>query len=216
MSFLNQLKSQAKALESTRSADDERREEHAAVTEKACSLAASYLDDLARQLSVIQPPAPEMTLDGRTPWPRMKMVEFRVDARRKMLRNREVFDYIGMNWRIVPQAGGVVAGVVSVNFPIEMKRVEDRLMMGPVKHERREVRDPEKKNVLREVRYEYLTETRGTITATPDHDRALLHFRLVNTNGFEVVQTTWPAARVNQELLDELAKRVAGQPSTFV
>lgn len=216
MSFLNQLRNQAQSLQTQRTAEDQRLEQFAEVTEQACRLVASYLDDLARQLSVIQPPAPAMTLDGRTPWPRMKLVEFRVDARRKMLRNREVFDYIGMGWRIVPQVGAVVNGVVSVNFPIEMKRVEDRLMMGPVKHERREIRDPEKKNVLREVRYEYLTETRGTITATPDHDRAVLHFRLLNTNGFEVVQTTWPAARINQELLDELAKRVVGQPGTFV
>jgi hypothetical protein len=215
MSFLNQLKSQAKSLQTERSADDERLDELSEITERACRLIASYLDDLARQLNVIQPPAPVMTLDGRTRWPAMKLVEFRVDPRRKMLRNREVFHYIGMGWRIVPQVGGVVTNVVSVNFPIEMKRVEDRLMMGPVKHERREIRDPEKKNVLREVRYEFLTETRGTVMATPDHERAELHFRLLNTHGFEVVQTTWPAARINQELLDELAKRVVGQPSTF-
>lgn len=216
MGFLEQLKSQAQALQTQRSSEDERLEQLAEQTEHACRLIASYFDDLARQLSVIQPPAPTMTLDGRTPWPRMKLADFRVDARRKMLRNREAFDYIGMGWRIVPQAGGVVTGVVSVNFPIEMRRVEDRLMMGPVKHDRREIRDPGKKNVLREVRYEYQTETRGTVTATPDHPSAQVHFRLLNTAGFEVVQTVWPAARIDRQLLDELAKRIVGQPSGFV
>ena len=215
MGFLDQLKSQAHALQSKRTADDERQQQLAEQAERACRLIASYFDDLARQLSVIQPPAPELSLDGKTPWPPMKQVEFRADARRKMLRSREVFDYIGMGWRIVPQVGAVVTCTVSVNFPTEMKRVEDRLMMGPVKHERREVRDPEK-STLREVRYEYLTETRGTVTATPDHDRGQVHFRLLNTCGFEVVQTTWPAARIHNELLDELAKRIVGQPSRFV
>ncbi|MEJ8837945.1 hypothetical protein [Ramlibacter sp. AN1133] len=215
MGFLDQLRSQAQTLQSKRTTEEQRQDQLAAETERACRVIANYFDDLARQLSVIQPPARELSLDGKTPWPPMKQVDFRADARRKMLRNREVFDYIGMGWRIVPQAGAVVTGVVTVNFPTEMKRVEDRLMMGPVKHERREVRDPEK-STLREVRYEYLTETRATVTATPDHDRGQVHFRLLNTCGFEVVQTTWPAARIQVELLDELARRIVGQSSHFV
>ena len=215
MGFLDQLKSQAQSLQTQRSAEEARQDELTTQTDRACRVIATYLDDLARQLSVIEPPAREMSLDGRTQWPPMKQVDFRVDARRKMLRNREVFDYIGMGWRIVPQAGPVRTGVVSVNFPTEMKRVEDRLMMGPVKHERREIRDAEK-STLREVRYEYLTETRAAVTATPDHDRGLVHFRLLNTSGFEVRQTTWPAERIRNELLDELAKRIVGQPGEFV
>lgn len=215
MSFLNQLKSQAQALQTRRSAEDQHLEERTAATEKACNVILPYLQDLARQLSVIQPPGPAFSLDGRTPWPAMKLVDFRVDARRKMLRDREAFDYIAMGWRVVPQVGEPVTGVVRVNFPTDMQRVEERLMMGPVKNERREVRDPDRKNVLREVRYEYLTHTRGSVVATPDHDHGHVHFRLLNTSGFEVVQTIWPAARIGQELLDELAKRIVGQPSSF-
>jgi hypothetical protein len=106
---------------------------------------------------------------------------------------------------------------VSVNFPTDMRRVEDRLALGgPVQHDRREVRDPEKNNVLREVRYEYQAQARGSVTVTADHDHGLLQFRLLNTAGFGLVQTAWPAARINQEVLDELAKRIVGQPSTFV
>ncbi len=215
MSFLNQLKSQAQAVQVQRGAEDRRLEEFTEQTERACRLILPYLQDLGRQLNVIQPDGPSLSLDGTTPWPAMRLVDFRVDARRKMLRDREVFDYLGMGWRIVPKAGAVGTGVVTVNFPIEMKRVEDRLMMGPVKHDRREVRDPTRNNVLREVRYEYLTETRGTLTATAQHDSGHLHFRLLNLSGFEVVQTLWPATRIDQALLDELAKRIVGQPSTF-
>jgi hypothetical protein len=216
MSFLDQLKSQAKALQQQRGADEQQLEERTTQTEQACRVTLHYLQDLARQLSVLQPPGPALTLDGKTPWPPMKLVDFRVDARRKMLRDREAFDYIAIGWRIVPQAGEAVGGVVRVNFPTDMKRVEDRLAMGPVKHDRHEVRDPEKKNVLREVRYEYVTQTRGSVMITADHDNGQLHFRLLNTSGFEVVQATWPAARVGAELLDELAKRIVGQPSLFL
>jgi hypothetical protein len=215
MSFLNQLKTQAKALQTERTAQERQLEERTAEAEKACKLIASYLDDLARQLSVIQPPAPAFSLDGRTPWPAMKLADFRVDARRKLLRDQEVFDYIAIGWRVVPQIGDAVGGLVKVNFPTDMKRVEDRLALGMVKHERREVRHPEK-NVLQEVRYQYLTETRGSVVAAPDHDEGLLHFRLVNTRGFELVNVKWPPARIGHEQLDELAKRIVGQDSLFV
>jgi len=216
MSFLNQLKTQAKALQDERAHSAQDLTERTSLTEKAGRLVLSYLQDLGRQLSVIQPPAPAFTLDGRTPWPAMRFVDFRVDARRKMLRDREVLEYVAMGWLVVPQAGEPEDGVVAVNFPIEMKRVEDRLMMGPVKHERREIRDPEKKNALKEVRYEYLTQTRGSVVATMDHDEGQIHFRLLNTAGFDVTQASLPALRMSHELLDELARRIVGQPSAFV
>lgn len=215
MSFLNQLKSQAKDLQAQRTERDSLFGERMSQTEQACRSILPYLQDLAHQLNVIEPAAPDFTLDGKTPWPPMKLVDFRVDARRKRLRDQEVTDYIGMGWRVVPQAGEPVGGEVSVNFPTDMQRVETRLAMGPVKHERREIRHPEK-SVLVEVRYGYLTETRGSVVATADHDHGLVHFRLLNTQGFEVLNAPWPATRIDNEALDELAKRIVGQPSTFV
>jgi hypothetical protein len=89
------------------------------------------------------------------------------------------------------------------------------LAHGPVKYQRLEVRSGET-NVLQEVRYEYEAHTRGSVTATADHEAGQLRFRLLNTRGFEVVQADIAAARVDAGLLDELAKRIVGQPSLFV
>lgn len=214
MSFLHQLKQQADALKQQRTVEETHLEEATARTEQGCRVLLSYLQDLARQLTVLEPAAPALTLDGKTPWPAAKLVDFRVDARRKNLRDREVFDYVAMGWRIVPKPGGPEAGALSVNFPTDMQRVEDRLAMGPVKHHRVEVRDPEKGG-LREVRYEYRHEARASVVVTADHDRGQLHFRLLNTAGFEVLQTVVAAQRVQTELLDELAKRIVGAPSVF-
>lgn len=216
MSLLNQLKSQAKSLEQQKSAQDQRVGELSARTEQACGLLLHYLQDLARSLSVIQPPGPALSVDGKTPWPAMRLVEFRVDARRKMLRDREVVDYMAMGWRIVPQVGEAVTGVVRVNFPTEMRKVEDRLALGMVRHERREVRDAVRNNVLQEVRYEYLTETRGSVVATPLHEQGQIHFRLLNTESLGVTQVTIGVERIGHDLLDELAKRVLGQASLFL
>jgi hypothetical protein len=215
MSFLNHLKSQADALQNQRVQQDATLEQKAAETEAACRRVLAYLQDLARQLSVLEPPAPEFSLDGKTPWPPMKLRDFRVDARRKKLRDQEVFDYIGMGWQVVPQAGKVRPGVVSVNFLPDLQRVEARLVSGGVKYERKEVRHPEK-NTLQEVLFHYEPMTRGSVNVTAEHDKGLLAFRLSNTSGFEIVQAPWPAARVTTAVLDELAKRICSQPSTFV
>jgi hypothetical protein len=214
MSFLNQLKTQAKALQTQQEQDHAEFEKNAGETERACDMALHYLRDLARQLNVISPAAPRFTLDGKTPWPAMKFVDFRVDSRKKVLRDREVFDYIGMGWRVVPQIGNPVGGSVKVNFPPDLQRVEARLNMGPVKHERKEVRDPEK-NKLLAIQFDYVTETRGSVMVTPEHEKAVIAFRIMNASGFEIIQTTYPAALVKSELLDELAKLIVSQPHRF-
>ncbi|MEY2953128.1 MAG: hypothetical protein RLZZ401_1215, partial [Pseudomonadota bacterium] len=138
-----------------------------------------------------------------------------VDARKKLVRGQEAFDYIGMWWRILPRTGQPGPGEVSVNFPPDLQRVEQRLALGQIKHERKEVRHPEKNSLLA-IRFEYLTETRGTTTLTPDHDKAEIAFRVTNARGFEVVNVTLPAVQIKTELLDELAKLIIAQPTRFV
>ncbi len=215
MSFLNQLKSQASALQDEKSSLSQNLDVNIAKTEAACKTAWHYVSDLSRQLNVIAPAGPKFTLDGKTPWPAMKLVDFRADFRKKKLRDREVYGYIGMGWQITPQMGVPVGGSVSVNFPPDLERVTSRLSVGMIKHERKEVRHPEK-NTLQALRFEYITESRGSVTITADHDNAMLAFRLVNTNGFEVVNVSWPADRIQTDVLDEMAKLIVAQPSRFV
>lgn len=215
MSFLNQLKSQASALQEQQTQQLQNLQANTAKTELACQSVWHYLGDLAKQLNVIQPDGPKFSLDGRKHWPAMKLMDFRVDARKKKLRDKDAYDYISMGWQIVPRSGGPVQGVVSVNFPPDLERVEKRLACGGVQHERKEQRHPEK-NTLQAIVFEYQTQARGYLTVTADHDEGQLEFRLANANGFDVVNATWPAERIQVELLDELAKLIVAQPSRFV
>ncbi len=214
MTFLNQLKTQAKALQTQQTQVQTGLEENTNQAEQACKFTLQYVQDLARQLNVIEPNAPRFTLDGKTPWPAMKFVDFRVDSRKKRLRDREVCSYIAMGWRVVPQVGKPVGGQVMVNFPPDLQRVESRLASGMVEHERKEVRHPEK-NTLQAIRFNYITETRGNVTVTPDHDKGQLAFRVLNANGFDIINTTWPADKIKVDVLDELAKLIVGEASRF-
>ena len=214
MSFLNQLKSQATALQREQNIQQHDLARAKEQTEAACKLAWYYLDDLAKQLNVISPPGPVLSVDGKVKWPTMRLSGFRVDARKKLLRSQEVYDYIGMWWRIVPETGKPLATDVTVNFPPDLERVEMRLSQGQIKHERKEIRHPEK-NTLLAIKFEFETETRGTVTITPDHDKAEVAFRVTNARGFEVVNVTRKATEVKTELMDELAKLIVAQPSRF-
>lgn len=215
MSFLNQLKSQASAVQTAQSVQKTHSAANTRLTEAAAQTAWFYLTDLAKQLNVIGPTGPTLSLDGKTPWPLMKLIEFRVDARKKKLRDQEVFDYIAMGWRIVPREGAPVSGSVSANFPPDLQRIETRLSAGTVEHERVNVRHPEK-NTLQAIRFDYVTEARGSVTISADHEAAKLAFRLVNAQGFEIVSTTYSADQIQGRVLDELAKLIVGQTSRFI
>lgn len=214
MSFLNELRSQASALQSQQGQQQLDLGQNVAETESACHITLQYLEDLGAQLNVIGPAAPNLSLDGKTPWPAMKLASFRVDARKKTMRNRELFDYVAMGWQIVPQVGQPVGGSVSVNFPPDLERVESRLAMGLVRHERQELRHAEKYTLLA-IRFDYVNETRGNVTVTPDHDNGTVAFRLLNLSGFGVVNTSWPANQIKTGVLDELAKMIVSQRSRF-
>ena len=215
LSFLNQLKMQAGALQTEQSEQLQNFAANAMKTERVCDLVWQYLQDLSKHLDVIGPDAPHFSLDGKTPWPPMKLVGFRADSRKKKLRDKDVYDYIAMGWDIVPRSGSTVNGAVSVNFPPDLERVQKRLAFGHVDHERKDVRHPEK-NTLQAIRFEYKIRASGNITVTADHDNAQLVFRLANADGFGVVSTTWPAERIDSDLLDEMAKMVVAQPNRFL
>jgi hypothetical protein len=215
VSFLNQLKTQAQALRSQHNAQQLSVEARVVQTEAACHTVATYLADLAQQLNVITPPAPAFTLDGKTPWPAMKMADFRCDVRQKRLRGVDVVDYIGMGWRVLPQAGAPAKAMVSVNFPPELERVESRLALGHLKHERLEQRHPDT-NKLLAIRFEYTTELLGSVRITPDHDQSSFTFRISNATGFEVHTTQLAAADITPAVLDDLARLLVAQPSRFL
>ncbi len=215
MSFLNQLKQQANALQSQQATQLQNFEANTVQTEMACQVVWRYLQDLARQLTVLTPDAPRFSLDGKTPWPPMKLSAFRTDFRKKKLRDKDVYDYIAMGWDIVPRSGETVVGAVSVNFPPDLERVQKRLAFGHVEYERKDVRHPEK-NTLQSIRFEYTAKARGNITVTTDHDNGQLIFRLANADGFGVVTTTWAAEKIKHDLMDELAMLVVAKPSRFM
>lgn len=215
MSFLSELKSRANALQGLQLDAQHDFMVNTQACELACRMAQSYLQDVCEQLNIIQPPAPAAySLDGKLPFPALVQRNFRCDARRKMLRNAEVCDYIGVGWDLLPATGLVATHTVTVNFPPDLERVTQRLSVGQIQHERKDLRHPDNHKLLAYV-FDYQTASRAFITLTPDHDAGRIAFRVTNVGGFGVLNTVYLAAQVTPSLLDELAKKLLGQPSRF-
>lgn len=215
MSYLQQLKRQAQALQAEQGQQQQGLEANVTATEVACQLVWNYLSDLARQLSVIEPDARRLGLDHKHLWPDMRQYDFRFDARKKRLRDREVFDYLALGWKLGPRRGETRRGRVSVNFPPDLERVQKRLSAGHVVHERIEQRHPES-NALLAIVFEFELAARASVMVTADHDAAVLKFRLACVDGMEVVTTQWPVNQVTPARLDELARLIVGEPSQFL
>lgn len=215
MGFLAELKSRANVLQGLEVNAQRDLMAGTEVCEKACRMALAYLQDLCAQLNVIKPAAPVVySLDGKVPFSALAQRNFRCDARRKLLRNAEVFDHIGVGWDLNPISGQVATHSVTVNFPPVLDRVAERLSTGQIAHERRERRHPDTSKLLAYV-FDYQTEARAFITLTPEHDTGQIDFRVTNVGGFGVLNVRYDAAQVTHRLMDELAKKVVGRPSRF-
>jgi hypothetical protein len=215
MSFLSELKSRANALQGLQHGAQHDLVANTEACELACRMALAYLQDLCAQLNVIHPPAAgAYSLDGKLLFPTLVQLDFRCDARRKTLRDRPVFDHIGVGWDLLPANGQVATHTVSVNFPPDLERVTQRLSIGQVQHERKDQRHPETNKLLAYV-FDYQTAARAFIKLTPDHDTGHIALQVTNVGGFGVLNTRYPAAQVTHPLMEELAKKLVGQPSRF-
>lgn len=215
MSFLSELKNQAQHLREQQAGIQQDLAGVTKTTEMVCANAWRYLQDLSAHLNVIKPPAPgRYSLDGKSYFPQMQMLNFRSDARKKMHRSQEMFDYIGLGWDVLPVTGQVATHSVAVNFPPDLERVTKRLSMGQIQHERKEQRHPET-NKLQAYIFEYPTQFRGSLVLTPDQDTGQIALRIANVGEFGVIQLSCPAAQLTTLALDELAKKIVGQPNEF-
>lgn len=216
MSFLSQLKEKANAVQAEKTAAQSQSQIDAARlvlrTEMACTSALNYFNEMVRQLNILVPNGPQFTVDGRTPWPVMKLQDFRVDSRKKMHQDKEVYASIGIGWEIVPREGQPRLDKVMVNFMPELQKVEARLQNGNIAHERSQVRNRES-NAVQAIQFEYRTAARGSVSVTPNHENGTMSFRFNNVNGLAVQTGTWPADLVDTQFLDELAKLLVSQPS---
>lgn len=212
MGFLDDLKRQADALKARQTLDTAALARNTALAEAACKTSFGYLNTLADQLGVLQPVSrARFALDRQHVFEGLRLSDFRIDARRKRLRDEDVTDFIVLHWRMVTGR----ALQLMKDFVVDIEKLEPRLRQSGAEVETEAVRDADNGKLLG-MRYTLTADFRGSVRITPNHDSGWLHFQLHNLDGFESVSVEFPAAEVGSARLDELARWLVGEPHAFL
>ncbi len=212
MGFLDDLKRKADALKGQQTQDLALLARNTEAAETACKMALQYWLELAPQLNVLQPTSPvRYSLDSRTAVDGLVRCDFRVDSRRKRLREQEVTDFVVLHG--LQKSGRRMA--MSKDFPPEVERLEGRLRQAGITPDTQTLRDPANGR-LQEVRFAFIADFTLTLRLTPDHDAGTMRFQLANFDHLETLNIEFPASAVSTELMDELARWLTGESHRFL
>ena len=212
MGFLDDLKRQADAAKAAETTDVGALQRNAALADAACNTAFKYLNSLVQQLNVLKPTS-KVTywLDKRHAIDKLKLVDFRADARRKRLRGNEVFDHLVFRYMLKSNQ----RLSLTKNFINDIELLESRLRRSGAPMRNEAVKNPETGKLM-EMRYEIICDFNASVHITPDHDTGRIRFELVNLDAFETVNVEFPAFEVGNARLDELARWLMGEPNNFL
>lgn len=212
MGFLDELKRQADALKAQQTGDSASLERSSALTEAACKSVSSYFNALAPQLNILRPQShARFVLDRQNTFEALQLCDFRVDSRRKKLRNDEVCEYLVLHWQL--KSGRPLQ--LMKDFLPDIEKLESKLTQSGARVENEAVRNPENGKFLGR-RYTFVADFFGSVRVTPQHDVARLQFQIHNLDGFETVSLDLPAIDIGSVRLDELARWIVGHPHTFL
>lgn len=212
MGFLDQLRQQADALKAQQTHDLVASARHTALVEAACKTTFGYFHLLAEQLNVLQPTSPaRFVLDRRHVFEGLRLTTFRLDARRKRVRDEELTDHIVLHWEL--NSGRTLE--LTKDFLPDIESLEPRLRQSGAQVDAEAVRDPDSAR-LQGMRYRLVADFRASVRVTPMHAEGRLRFDLRNVEGFETTSAQWSAIDVGSQRLDELARWLVGQPHAFL
>jgi hypothetical protein len=210
--FLDDLKRQADAAKAAQTTDTASLARNAALADAACKTAFAYLSTLGQQLEVLQPRSKtRFRLDNKHVFDGLTCRAYRADTRRKQLRGADVCDHVVLNFQL--QSGTRV--VITKDFSPDIDKLDSRLRQSAATVDRESVRNPDN-GKLQGVRYEFTANFHAYVRLTPDHDRGVVQFQIVNLDGFETVTVEFQAFDVSSALLDELARWLVGEPHQFL
>ena len=212
MGFLDDLKRQADALKAQQTGDSASLERNTALTEAACKTVFTYFNTLVAQLNVLKPRShARYTLDRQNVFDGLPLSDFRLDSRRKPLRNDEVFDYLVLHWQL--KSGRSLQ--LTKDFLPDMEKLESKLRQSGAQVDNDALRNPDNGKLIGR-RYTFAADFFASVRVTPQHDVGRVHFQLQNLDGFEAISMELPSIEIGSARLDDLARWIAGHPHGFL
>ena len=210
MGLLDDLKRQADTLRTQTSLKNSLREENVRAVEEGMHRAFFYVLELFKQLSVLQPVNPVVyTLQGIGELRNLRYADSFIDARKKKIGDREVYDYMEfwIKW------SSPESFTVERDMPATIAKVRDMLWAANIKFTEEEVRNAQRSLVKVVFKIPAALSTDFTLRA--DHDNRKLLFYGKNALRLAKDDFAVPADEFSEATVEELAKLLLGQPSEF-
>lgn len=208
MGLLDDLKKQAEQVKTQEVSQDQLRDEAVKTVDEKMKQTFQYANELLKQLTVVKPTNPLVfTIPGVGELKELKFTETFIDFRKKRLADRDCFDSI--RFYIKWTSGNSL--VVERDMPQTVQKVRDALTMCGVKFEEEQIRNP--KGAVANTKFTIPASIIGDVQIHADYEQSKMIVRTKNVMRLGADDMVLPVQEVNEQLLEEFAKALIGQPT---
>ncbi|MBL8383108.1 MAG: hypothetical protein JNM90_08550 [Burkholderiales bacterium] len=210
MGLLDDLKRQAEQLQAHRSAQARGFSESVLQVDEAMHHAFLYLNDLTKQLNVLNLPSPRtFDLEPGVRFEGMRLTDFFIDFRKKLVEDRERYDHINLTF----QQKSSQTIQVRKELPPNIARFEANLRAAGAVFEVNEVRNV--RHMVTHADFTIQCVLRAGIRITPDYESCSLRFTLRNIERLGGFALVFAAEEITDPLLEDCARYIMGEPNQF-
>ena len=207
--LLDDLKKQADALKATEGDKTESLRSSAIAVDHSLRRAFLYLNDLGKQLNVVQMPSPfKFSLPTVGDIEGLVIKDFFCDFRSKHFIDKDYYGEVHIAYRAYSE------NVLTVKKgPDDMEKFRDILWQSNIEHKSEQFRN-ERKVITHEV-FKVRCDFRVQAKIEGDHETARLKIVTKNVSGFQMDLYQLLAQEMNDQAVEEFAKYFIGRPNKW-
>ncbi len=208
MGLLDDLKKQADLVKTQQILQQNLQGDKLKIVEDRMKQTFQYVHELLKQLGVVKPTSPLVySIPGVTDFRNLSFAESFIDYRKKRISDKEYFDTVHffIKW------AGPDTFVSEKDMPPAMQRIREALWLSKVKFIEEEKKNA--KGFVVGAKFIVPAAVLTDVIIKADHELGKLHFQTTHMFGLGVEYISVPAQEVTEEMLDDLAKALIGQPS---
>jgi hypothetical protein len=210
MGLLDDLKKQADLVKTQQILQQNLQGDKLKLVEDKTKQMFQYLNELLKQLSVLKPTSPlAFTVPEVGTLKNMVFTESFIDYRRKRIGDKEYYDTV--HFFIKWSSGQTM--LIEKDMPTTAQRVRESLWLSKVKFVEEEKKNP--KGFVVGAKFTVPVAVVTDVTIKADHEQGKLDLQTTHLLGLGVEQFSIPAPEINDDLLEDFAKALIGQPSDF-
>jgi len=208
MGLLDDLKKQADLVKTQQILQQNLQGDKLKLVEDRMKQTFQYVHELLKQLGVVKPTSPLVySIPGVTDFKNLTFAESFIDYRKKRINDKEYFDTVHffIKW------AGPDTFVTEKDMPPAMQRIREALWLSKVKFIEEEKKNA--KGFVVGAKFVVPASVLTDVIIKADHEQGKLHFQTTHMFGLGVEYISVPGQEITEEMLDDLAKALIGQPS---